>query len=375
MSSEIAVLVLVLVMTAGRDQDAWRPAQSGAVPPGRTRTYFISADEVEWNYTPAGRNRAGLPTIEGEGVARATRANASGVIYDKAIYREYTDATFATLKPRPPEWEHLGLLGPLIRAEVGDTIRVVFRNNTRIRWCSLHPHGLGYDKASEGAVYANGRPGGSVREGVVGPGGTYTYIWSVPERAGPAHGDASSIIWTYHSHYVEGRDMNTGLIGPVIVSARGTTKADGSPKDVDREFITAYSIFDETQSWLFELNASKQRAFPIPYSASDPASRRQYLIYSINGLIEGNVPALTVKVGDRVRWYLFANTNDEDVHTAHWHGQTAVAGHMRTDMVSLLPMGMSVADMVVDTAGTWLLHCHSKDHFEGGMAALFTVGR
>src|SRR5262245_28977391 len=105
MSSEIAVLLLVLAATASvREQDAWRGAQSPTVPPSRTRSYFISADEVEWNYTPAGRNLAGLPTIEGEGVARATRANTSGVIYDKALYREYTDATFSTLKARPPEW-------------------------------------------------------------------------------------------------------------------------------------------------------------------------------------------------------------------------------------------------------------------------------
>jgi FtsP/CotA-like multicopper oxidase with cupredoxin domain len=361
--------------TAVGQQDAASPAQAWTVTPGRTRTYFIAADEVEWNYTPAGRNVSRLPLVEGEGVAQATRVNANGVIYEKAVYREYTDATFSTLKPRPAEWQHLGLLGPLIRAEVGDTIRVTFKNNTRIRWTSLHPHGLAYDKASEGALYGGGPTGGPAESGMVAPGGTRIYVWTVPERAGPTHGDTSSVLWSYHSHYVEGRDMNSGLLGPIIVSARGTTKPDGSPGDVDREFITAYAIFDETQSWLFEANAAKQRAFPLPYSASDPASRRPYLIYSINGLIEGNLPGLTVKVGERVRWYLFANTNDEDLHTAHWHGQTAVASHMRTDMVSLAPMGMAIADMVADTAGVWLVHCHSKDHFEGGMQALFTVVR
>ena len=40
-----------------------------------------------------------------------------GSVYRKALYREYTDGTFSTLKPRPQEWQHLGLLGPLIRAE------------------------------------------------------------------------------------------------------------------------------------------------------------------------------------------------------------------------------------------------------------------
>jgi len=71
------------------------------------------------------------------------------------IYREYPDASFKTLKPRPPQWEHLGNLGPLIRAEVGDSIRVVFRNNTHLT-LTMHPHGLQYTKDSEGALYNDG---------------------------------------------------------------------------------------------------------------------------------------------------------------------------------------------------------------------------
>ena len=45
--------------------------------------------------------------------------------------------------------------------------------------------------------------------------------------------------------------MNTGLMGPIIVTARGSARADGSPKDVDREFVTAFALFDETDSWYF----------------------------------------------------------------------------------------------------------------------------
>ena len=46
----------------------------------------------------------------------------------KAVYRQYTDGTFATLSAVPAAWQHLGLLGPVIRAEVGDTITVYFKN-------------------------------------------------------------------------------------------------------------------------------------------------------------------------------------------------------------------------------------------------------
>jgi manganese oxidase len=106
---------------------------------------------------------------------------------------------------------------------------------------------------------------------------------------------------------------------------------------------------------------------------TDPAFRLRYLLYSINGLIEGNLPMMTMKKGERVRWYLFANGNEDDVHTPHWHGQTVIFQMMRTDMVHLEPMMMVVADMIPDNVGTWLFHCHVNDHIEGGMQALFTV--
>jgi FtsP/CotA-like multicopper oxidase with cupredoxin domain len=97
------------------------------------------------------------------------------------------------------------------------------------------------------------------------------------------------------------------------------------------------------------------------------------MVYTINGLIEGNLPMMTMKRGEHVRWYLFATSNELDVHTPHWHGQTAVFNHMRTDTIALTPMSMAVADMVPENPGTWLFHCHVNDHFENGMVALFTV--
>ena len=356
----LAVLFFGLLFCAGP------PDIISQLPPtSPVRTYYIAADEVMWNYLPHGANLAGLPTVENEGPPRQT-------VFRKAIYREYTDATFTTLKPRPPQWEHLGILGPLIRAEVGDTVKVVFKNNTKII-CSMHPHGLAYSKEYEGALYADGLSNEEKGGARVLPGKTFTYIWTVPERAGPADGDSSSVLWAYHSHFVEPNEMNAGLIGPIIVTARGMSKNDGSPKDVDREFITAFAVFDETSSVYFEANTQQHRPATAALRKEDPAFRLPYLMYTINGLLEGNLPMMTMKKGEHVRWYLFSNGNDEDVHTPHWHGQTVTYMHMRMDMVSLLPMTMITADMEPDTVGTWLLHCHVNEHLEGGMVARFTV--
>lgn len=333
-------------------------------PPPRIQVYYIAADEVTWDYAPHGRNLAGLPGAEQEGPPQATK-------FRKAIYREYTDATFKTLKPRPPEWEHLGLLGPVIRAEVGDLIQILFKNNTKV-FCSMHPHGLLYAKESEGASYNDAASPGQ-KNGVVAPGQTYTYTWSVPERAGPGPMDPSSVVWMYHSHFVEPRDMNSGLFGPIIVSKHGATRPDGTPSDVDREFVVAFAVFDETESWYFEANTFNQRKYSQGLKFTDPAFRMKYLFYTLNGLIDGNLPQLSMKKGERVRWYLLSNSNDDDVHTPHWHGQTVLFNGMRTDTVSLAPMSMGVADMVPDAVGTWLFHCHVNEHLEGGMVARFTV--
>jgi FtsP/CotA-like multicopper oxidase with cupredoxin domain len=337
--------------------------------PGIVRTYYIAADEVDWDYTPRGRNLAGLPHVET--AEDETGAGLHHRIYHKAIFREYMDATFKTLKIRPQQWEHLGILGPLIRAEVGDSIRVVFENNTHLS-VTMHPHGLEYKKDAEGALYNDGTAGTVKADDKVAPGSTYTYIWTAPERSGPAAMDGSSVLWMYHSHFVESTDINTGLIGPVIVTGRGFARPDGSPKDVDREFITDFAIFDETDSWFFEGNAGNHiRA--LRSKSVNPLLREQNALYSINGYIEANLPLLTMRKGEHVRWYLLSNSNEDDVHMAHWHGNTLVWNKMRMDSLFLGPMAMATADMVPDNEGTWLFHCHVNDHFMGGMVGLYQV--
>lgn len=62
------------------------------------------------------------------------------------MYRQFTDGTYTRLVPRP-EW--LGYLGPILRAEVGDTI-VVYLKNFATRNYSMHPHGVFYEKDAEG---------------------------------------------------------------------------------------------------------------------------------------------------------------------------------------------------------------------------------
>src|SRR5207237_2459792 len=173
-------------------------AQIRNPPTGKVRTDYIAADEVDWEFAPTGADQ-----IKGERYDFEDDPASKGTLdpnstkYKKALFREYTDATFATLKARSEDWVHLGILGPVLRAEVGDTIKVVFKNNAS-RPYSIHPHGVFYEKASEGSMYADNVPDEQKTGAMVPPGATFTYEWEVPERAGPGPEDPSSIVWVYH---------------------------------------------------------------------------------------------------------------------------------------------------------------------------------
>lgn len=338
---------------------------------GTTRTYYIAADEIAWDYAPAQMDHA-MGHADGRAKIYLERGeDRIGKVYLKAVYREYTNADFTTLKPRPPAWEHMGILGPVLRGEVGDTLKVVFKNQARFPF-SMHPHGVVYDKDSEGMT---GVP----------PGETRVYTWQIGERSGPPAGGPSSVVWLYHSHVNEPRDISAGVIGTIIVSARGTTKPDGTPKDVDREFVTLFMIFNENASWYLDHNiatyapdpkkVNKLRPLPQLVDLDGEAVATGFtasnLRFSMNGYLFGHLPGLTMRKGERVRWYLVALGNAE--HTAHWHANVVSDQRRYTDVVPLLSAQMETRDMVAEAVGTWMFHCHVSGHLQSGMYAHYTV--
>jgi FtsP/CotA-like multicopper oxidase with cupredoxin domain len=344
-----------------------------AVSDPETREYFIGANEVEWDYAPSGMDLTTSDAFSDEAnVFVEPGPNRIGHVYKKARYQAYTDASISTMAPSPKEWEHLGLLGPVIRATVGDTILVHFKNNTRFP-ASIHPHGVRYNKASEGAPYADGTTGSDKADDNVEPGATYTYTWHVPERSGPGAGDPSSIVWMYHSHSNEIADTYAGLVGPIIVTRREAARPDGSAQDINREFVTMFEVIDENASPYLDDNIAEHTSDPASVDKDDEDFGESNLMHSINGYVFGNLPGLSMRAGERVRWHVIGIGTEVDLHTPHWHGETLEWMGMRTDMVELLPMSMKTLDMVPDEPGTWLYHCHVNDHIAAGMSAMFTV--
>jgi hephaestin len=335
---------------------------------GVTRKYFIGADVVSWNYAPRGKNMiTGKPFDSVANTWMQTGPGRIGSTYDKCVYREYTDRTFQHLLPRPHSEQYMGLLGPVIRAAVGDKIKVVFRNSCPFP-TSIHVHGLLYTKANEGAPYRDHTT--AKLDDAVAQGTKYVYHWDVPGRAGPGPNDGSSVMWMYHSHTNEVADTYAGLMGPLIVTRRGMARPDGSPKDVGREMFYVYSVFDENQSPFLTKNEHK---YEQPYEPPDAGFAASNLKYSIDGYVYGNQPMPTIMVGRHVRWYVMDMGGEHDLHTPHWHGNVVTVGGMRMDVIVLLPATMTVADMVPDNPGIWLFHCHVNEHLIGGMLTRYRV--
>jgi len=411
-SSRVASVlgVVVLLATPGTAAASVLAAGSGGgsaadTTDSETHVHYVAAERVTWDYAPSDRDRvtgarfdttsARFPGIsdsvaaaDPRGITAGTRyfnmvgedylpdgppnLAAIGHVYEKVLFREYTDSTFTERKERPGKWEHLGMLGPLLRAEVGDTIEVVFRNRAD-RPYSMHPHGVSYEKDSEGKRYVDGTSGAAKEDGAVPPGETHTYVWPVPERAGPAPEEPSSKLWMYHSHVHEDEDINTGLVGPLIVTRRGMAGPDGVPNDVDREFVTMFFELTEPDSWLHPDNIRRYTGMSVDSAVSQPGFDVTNTMQVINGYAYANLPTPTMRVGDDVRWYVFTGPNAGDNHTIHWHANTTVYRGRRTDMIDLGPMMMGVADMKPDNPGTWLYHCHVDIHFKLGMSARYRV--
>jgi hypothetical protein len=360
-------------MSAMQGATYWQSVSGGAFQSdGTTRTYYISADQVNWNYAPHGMNEiTGKPFDDVVNTYVQTGPGRIGSTYRKCLYRGYTDASFSHRLRRPADENYLGMLGPVIRAEVGDTIKVVFRNTCPFP-ASMHPHGVFYEKDSEGAPYNDGTHGADKADDGVPTGGTHTYVWDVPPRAGPGPGDGSSVMWMYHGHVDEIGDTYAGLMGPMEITRRGMARPDGSPKDVDREVFALFSVMNENASPYLghNLHTFAQPPFPDP---DDEDFQESNLMHSINGYVFGNQPMIAVHKGERVRWYVMSMGTEVDLHTPHWHGNTVTVNGMRMDVVSLLPATMVVADMVPDDPGIWLFHCHVNDHIRAGMMTRYQV--
>ncbi|XP_052788746.1 ferroxidase HEPHL1-like [Mya arenaria] len=342
---------------------------------GRTRRYFIAAVERKWNYCPntshpldgmdiadPGHNMHILVQKDGQFV---------GSIYTKAFYREFTDETFASEKQRTADEVHLGIQGPMIKAEVGDVVEVVFKNMAS-RPYSIHAQGLRYNSSYEGMAYADGQPVTS-GDGVT-PGATFTYRWEVPFTAAPSGNGPNCVNFLYYSAVNLDKDIFSGLAGTIVVCRKGILNDDGSRSDsIEKEFSLLFVGYYETHSWYLSQNIQEN----CPGADTTTKEFLKSNIYaSVNGYIFNNVKGLTMQSGDNVAWYISALGKEGDTHTVHFHGQTYIYRTDQThegDVIEVFPGTYETVEMYASNPGTWLIHCHVGLHMVDGMIATYTV--
>lgn len=305
------VALLALAAAVG-----WVPAAGGERSRGTVREYWIAAVPMRWNVVPNGRD-----AIEHETFSKSETALTT------VVYRRYTPGWGRALPNRPgSSADNDGIPGPLLRARVGDTILVHFKNldNELELPHSMHFHGVRYRFGSDGAYI----PGFSTKGGNVKPGDEYTYrLEAGPDSAG---------VWPYHDHSRSMSDsIAGGLYGALSILGR-------DEKQPDREFVV---FFAQTLDFM-----------------------------TVNGrAFVGNTPVFRARVGETVQWDVLAIGSDH--HTFHVHGHRWRGPGGFEDTRTIGPAESFAVRWREDAPGTWLYHCHVEEHMMDGMIGIYRVTR
>jgi FtsP/CotA-like multicopper oxidase with cupredoxin domain len=302
-----ALFVSTVVLALGVSADAH----------AAVRNYWVAAVNTSWNMVPNGRDAIMDETYP-----------TSQTVFPTVIYRRYTQHWGRPLRNNPTQTTDTdGIPGPLIRARVGDTVLVHFKNldTTFRRPHSMHFHAFKYAPSSDGAYV----PGFSGRDADVKPGQSWKYtLRALPSSVG---------VWPYHDHSPSMHEsIAGGMFGALSILPRGAPLP-------DREFVMVFMEMGDFQT--------------------------------INGrAFVGNTPIFRSKVGELVQWDVLAMGSEH--HTFHVHGHRWRDGDgTPRDTKTLGPAESFRIRWREHDPGTWLYHCHVEEHMEHGMIGIYRVSK
>ncbi|XP_048213738.1 coagulation factor V [Perognathus longimembris pacificus] len=326
---------------------------------GNRKYYYIAAEEISWDYSKFAEREVD-PDDDTDDTPEDTT-------YKKVVFRKYLDSTFTRRDPRGEYEEHLGILGPIIRAEVDDVIQVRFKNLAS-RPYSLHTHGLSYEKSSEGKTYEDDSPEWFQDDNAIQPNSSYTYVWHATERSGPENPGSACRVWAYYSAVNPEKDIHSGLIGPLLVCRKGILHKNSNMAMDMREFVLLFMVFDEKKSWYYE---KSKRSWKLESSEV----KNSHEFYAINGRIF-NLPGLRMYEQEWVRLYLLNMGGSQDIHVVHFHGQTLLENGTQQHQLGvwpLLPGSFKTLEMKASKAGWWLLDTEVGENQRAGMQTPFLI--
>ncbi|KAL4440358.1 hypothetical protein ABPG75_003359 [Micractinium tetrahymenae] len=365
MAARQAVCLVLLAAAAAALLPA--AAAQGGEQQASSPTYYIAADQITWNYAPSGVNLCTGEEFTGDSTLWTQLGVGSN--YAKAQYRQYTDATFQTLQPKSADEEHTGLLGPVIRAAVGQVLTVVFKNNLGFP-VNLQPAGLEayLPPGSNASADAD-----ALLSPAAQPNATVTYRFLVPAAAGPSPNEPAAKLWLYRSTVDLVYHASAGLIGPMLISNTPEVNTGDVASGQERDIITVLQIIDEGTSPFLDANLANRTAAQL--GVTDAGLAESFLKHAINGYIFCNAPGMVMTQGERVRWHMATVGSEGDMHNLHLHGNTFLNNGHRADHLSMLPGTARSVQFSTENAGFWLMHCHVGDHILGGMKAMYMVRR
>ncbi|KAB0343927.1 hypothetical protein FD754_020853 [Muntiacus muntjak] len=322
---------------------------------GNRKNYYIAAEEISWDYSKF------VQSEDNDDIPEDT-------VYKKVVFRKYLDSTFTKRDPQGEYEEHLGILGPVIRAEVDDVIQVRFKNLAS-RPYSLHAHGLSYEKSSEGKTYEDDSPEWFKEDNAIQPNSTYTYVWHATIQSGPEDPGSACRAWAYYSAVNPEKDIHSGLIGPLLICRKGTLhKKTNMPVDM-REFVLLFMVFDEKKSWYYDKKPTRS------WRRVSSEVKNSHEFHAINGMIY-NLPGLRMYEQEWVRLHLLNLGGSRDIHVVHFHGQTLLENGTQQHQLGvwpLLPGSFKTLEMKASKPGWWLLNTEVGEIQTAGMQTPFLI--
>ncbi|XP_053554885.1 coagulation factor VIII [Bombina bombina] len=306
-----------------------------------TRTYYIAARELDWDY----KDSSLLSALHRQKDGKSLQSG----LYRKVVYVEYTDASFEHTKPRP-DWT--GLLGPTIRAEMYDTIIIHFKNLAS-RPYSVHGVGVSYGKSSEGVGYRDGTSQSERADDAVASGKEHIYIWNIPESYGPTLSDPPCVTSAYYSHSNSSHDMNAGLVGPIIICRPGSLSEDGSQQGT-QEKILLFAVFDENNS-------------------PNKTGENEDQVHTINGYTNRSLPEMVLCHRKPVTFHIIGFGSHSEVHSISLEGHSFVMSGHRVSNMPVTAFTFITASTQPGESGVYNLSCQTPSHPAGRMAALVRV--
>uniref|UniRef100_A0A4W3GVH4 ferroxidase n=1 Tax=Callorhinchus milii TaxID=7868 RepID=A0A4W3GVH4_CALMI len=335
--------------------------------------HYITAEECDWDYNSIFLKKR-LKNLEPSEYSLSAfrlrsqklerNPNRIGKEYKKAVYVEYTDNTFTIVKYKPNPKSSKGILGPVLRGEVGDRFKIVFKNLAS-RPYNLNPHGLTKIKVETAGDH-------HVMNHSVQPNEVVTYFWNVTESDGPTQSDPGCQTHFYFSSVDVVRDMASGLIGPMLICRKEMLNMNARPIKIDRSKYLLLSLFDENKSWYINENIQKYCEEPSSVNTKDPEFYQSNLMYSINGFVNESAPNLDFCLKEDIFWHVIVGAQN-DILSLYFHGQTFKRDGIYEDVLTLFPFSGETIRMDMDNIGQWLLKPLNYQYQSRGMRAKFTV--